>query len=235
MNVSFLMPSRTVVDPRVLQSALALTVESARHEIYLQPEVEYERLSVQNSRDSLAELFLASGNEWSFWMDADMIVPADAVDAMLRIANVDPLTGERFTDIGTPLRIVTGIYYGRGNLELCRRATKAIIPGNDEAADKMIDAASFRPILHVGAGQKWSDTEPFEVEAAGMGCMLVHRNVFQSKRPYFDYAGEDYGFCGAARKAGYKIFALPSVQCGHIGTPPVITAADYKGQKNHGR
>ncbi len=65
-----------------------------------------------------------------------------------------------------------------------------------------------------------------------MGCMLVHRNVFQSlKRPYFDYEGEDYGFCGAARKVGYKIIALPSVQCGHIGTPPVITAADFKEQK----
>lgn len=225
MNVSFLMPSRTVVDPRVLQSALALTVHAAQLEIYLQPEVEYERLSVQNSRDSLAELFLASGNEWSFWMDADMLVPQKAVSTMLAHSHGQP-SG---TTDGQSYRMVTGIYYGRGNFELCRRATKAIVPGQEKEADKMIDAAMYRPILHGGT---WSDTEPFEVEAAGMGCMMIHRNVFQSmKRPYFDYEGEDYGFCGAARKLGYKIIALPSVQCGHIGTPPVITAADFKEQK----
>ncbi len=209
MNISFLMPSRTVVDPRVLQSALALTVDAARHDIFLQPEVEYERLSVQNSRDSLAELFLASKNEWSFWMDADMVLPANTVTHMMGKA----------VELGGS-RILTGIYYGRGNFELCRRATKAIVLGMDKEADAMIDAASFKPILHGGT---WSETEPFEVEAAGMGCMLVHRNVFQSlKRPYFDYKGEDYGFCGEARKLGFKIIALPTLKCGHIGTPPVI-------------
>lgn len=214
MNISFLMPSHTPVDPRVLHSALALGMDAARNNVFLQPEVEYERSSVQASREHLAELFLDSGNMWAFWMDSDMVLEAHTIRTLLRC------TAE------TGAAMATGVYYGRAGYELCRRATDAILRGAKAAeevkefADQTIVERKTRPVLRPDVIQ--SD-EPFKVEAAGFGCMLVHRRVFESmKRPFFDFKGEDFGFCEVARSFGHTIFAVPSLKCGHLGTAPVM-------------
>ena len=81
-------------------------------------------------------------------------------------------------------------------------------------------------------------SEPFEVDYAGTGFMLVKRSVYEALMPttqsyegntgrahafYLtpihddDFESEDYHFCRRAREAGFKIMMDPSIKLGHIG------------------
>jgi len=81
-------------------------------------------------------------------------------------------------------------------------------------------------------------SEPFEVDYAGTGFMLLSRNVLETvaaRVPWWEGANgpvpalfmtpihdgclesEDYNFCRQAREAGFKVIADPSVKLGHYG------------------
>ena len=67
-----------------------------------------------------------------------------------------------------------------------------------------------------------------EVEATGLGCILIKQEVFNKlKKPCFQYIldedglikrGEDFNFCGKARKAGYKIYVDKRFMTNHFST-----------------
>ena len=111
--------------------------------------------------------------------------------------------------------IATGIYFGKGR--------------------------PFFPIirkLDLKAGcyniyTEWGN-EPFEVDGAGLGFMLIPRYVLEAmKQPYTDWTGgfsEDLNFCLKAKKDhGFKIWADPLVKLGHVGSK-VFTSADWAEQ-----
>jgi hypothetical protein len=60
-----------------------------------------------------------------------------------------------------------------------------------------------------------------EVEAAGMACILIKREVFEkTPQPWFfpePAIGEDKAFCRRVKKAGFKIYCDTTLECGHIG------------------
>lgn len=80
--------------------------------------------------------------------------------------------------------------------------------------------------------------EPFEVEFAGTGFMMIRRNVIEAlaaKSESYEgpngrvpalymtpvhndgFESEDYHFCRKAREAGFKIVGDPSIKLGHWG------------------
>jgi len=71
-----------------------------------------------------------------------------------------------------------------------------------------------------------------EIDAAGMGCLLVKREVFEklmkSDDPVFEFKqkilpnsvetmGEDINFCLKAKKLGFSVYLNSNIVCGHIG------------------
>lgn len=81
-------------------------------------------------------------------------------------------------------------------------------------------------------------SEPFEVEFAGTGFMIIKREVIlklASKAEHYEgpngrvpalymtpvhndgFESEDYHFCRKAREAGFKIIGDPSIKLGHWG------------------
>jgi GT2 family glycosyltransferase len=59
-----------------------------------------------------------------------------------------------------------------------------------------------------------------EVDATGLGFMLIRREVFETvKPPWFEMTqnyGEDFSFCWKARQAGFKVYVDTRVKCLHM-------------------
>ena len=80
---------------------------------------------------------------------------------------------------------------------------------------------------------EWGN-EPFEVDGAGMGFMLIPRYVLEKmKQPMCTWDGgfsEDLNFCLKAKKDfNFRIWAHPHIKIGHI-TNKVITSFDWAKQ-----
>lgn len=70
----------------------------------------------------------------------------------------------------------------------------------------------------------------WEVHAFGFGACLIKREVFEkTPRPWFTLdwrCGEDFAFCRAARKAGFKFYVDGAYKIGHIAPGAVIGEAE---------
>ncbi len=226
MKVCLLMPCQGSVPAKAWRASVALSVHAALNGIEVIPQ-ENERAGVHRSRNDLADFFLGTDAKWSLWLDSDVVPPADLITEMLR-CKVAQMT--------------TGIYYGRSDGEMERKALVGALKHVGESdpeihamAEKRVDSYLYKPVflgLNSEVITEWKD-EPFEIQNGGFGCMMVHRSVFDGmERPYFRIGeiGEDVYFCNEARKLGHKIWALPSLRVGHIGTPPVIYGDEQHGQ-----
>lgn len=110
------------------------------------------------------------------------------------------------------------------------------------ANDKDIVGVAFHPRTDMQDRLKWLDethyisleknTDPkykktFECHATGTGIILIKCEVFRKvPRPWFMFEyyetgqvklGEDWFWCRAAKKAGYKIYTDPEIKVGHVG------------------
>ncbi len=93
------------------------------------------------------------------------------------------------------------------------------------------DEPGFVPILEV------DNTKPLvKVDAAGGGCLFVHRSVFARlkerfpKEDPFDHRGrygEDFSFFLRLKEAGIPVYAAPQVEVTHLRVHG-ITADDYE-------
>lgn len=73
-----------------------------------------------------------------------------------------------------------------------------------------------------------SGDTPISVDIVGTGCLMVHREVFETIKnntssPWFYFSelngkvvGEDFVFCQNARNAGYTIFIDPKLRVKHL-------------------
>lgn len=68
--------------------------------------------------------------------------------------------------------------------------------------------------------------EPFEIEACGFGAVFMETDIiramytaFPKETPFtpLPSLGEDIAFCKRARDLGFKLYAEPNVQLGHVG------------------
>lgn len=111
--------------------------------------------------------------------------------------------------------IVTAIYYTKGEPHL------PII--------KKLDLKAGCYNVYV----EWGN-EPFEIDGAGMGFMLIPKYVIEKmKQPLCTWDGgfsEDLNFCLKAKKDhGFRIWAHPQIKVGHI-TSKVVTSFDWVQQ-----
>lgn len=227
-TVSLLCPIGEAVSPLTFQSALTMVGYASKNGVDIQFIGVTERTLIEKARNTLAQTFLKTESEWSFWMDADMVFPKETIVQLLKTAKAKDA------------KMVTGIYYQRGgkNFPVCwirdpklesKKAVKYI--NNQE-----YDANEYLGTFAVPGPEA---TEPFEVNSAGFGCALIHRNVFEAtENPWFLFlphkCSEDFYFFVNAQKKGYKLWADPIPRLGHIGEPKVVYKEDcYASMKEH--
>lgn len=219
-NCSIAIPIAQVVEPKVLQSMMAMVNYSANHDIKIQDIGITERCLIDDARNTLTETFLASSTEWLFWMDSDMTFPADTLVKLFKVAEEKNA------------KMVTGVYYQRrgGNLP-CLWSRGQVTETGAETGTGSVKGKENKymgSFMIINPEKK----EPFKVHSAGFGCVLVHRSVFEMMdRPWFQFikgvCSEDFYFFVNAHELGVDLWADPTIDLGHIGDAPVITKADF--------
>jgi hypothetical protein len=173
-----------------------------------------ERTLINTARNVLAEQFLQTDCEWAFWLDSDMVLPANTIPVMMGWAKK------------LNAQFLTGVYYQRiGN-------HKPLVLIRDEKIRKYQDEYS-----HSNVNPPEGCKDPFKVHCAGFGAILMHRDVLAKlKRPFFRYSmisdegkelSEDFYFCIKAKEAGIPLWAIPELDCLHIGQAPLIGKKDF--------
>jgi hypothetical protein len=164
-----------------------------------------------------------------FWTEHDVVLPPDAV---VKLAQAMQDTGAD---------IVTGFVFRRSapyspmvsKLEHVSR----------EKHDQMRNAksAKVRELANAWTFEEFDERfctavskidpreEPYEVDMASMGCLLIKRSALDSVKDVPDlFAAEplfsiDNVFLMHTRRAGLKLYAVPAVLCGHLADPEIIT------------
>lgn len=163
-----------------------------------------EACYVDQSRDKMVQVALKEGATHIMFIDSDMEFPAESIQHL----------------IDQDKDIIGGLYPRR---QYPYRPTINNIDGK-----KLIVPSSY-PYDRI-----------FEVDAVATGFMLVKTSVFKKlgEPPYFkiqNFHGksirDDVYFCISAKRKGFKVWADPTMNIGHVGTY-VYTMKDHENIKH---
>ena len=190
----------------------------------------YNNSIITEARDLFTHMFLNSGCDYLFFIDADQSFKPEDV---LRMINEDK-------------DIIGGVVpKKRMNWESISEAVKHGVPS--DMLSKF--SGEFNLSLMPGQEQPEDFTKSFEVSHIGTGMMIIHKSVFEklkdSTREYTytgsgilganpgdkmnEYwntnisdegklMGEDVNFCYMWRKLGGKVYAAPYAKTTHVGS-----------------
>lgn len=219
-EVSIAIPIADSVDHRVLQSMLGVVNYSAINGINIVDIGVTHRQMIDDARNNLAETFLATPTEWLFWMDSDMTFSKETLVELFKVAE------------DKDAKLVTGVYYQRKGLNfpvLWSRGDDLESGGKSCDDSKRAERNKYVGSFLLPHPNK---QEPGMAHAAGFGCVLVHRSVFEMMdRPWFKFlpgmCSEDFYFFVEAKELGFQLWYTPKPDLGHIGDSPVITKKDF--------
>lgn len=229
-RVLMLVPTYENINPHVMFAMMA----QLRKQPWLGFEYEHNTV-IQRARNLLAQRFLASEAEWSWWVDADTIPPFKSPGFFYARLGADPkFIKPEFFDVmalerlGAASKSIVGAVYQqrKDTLDSLMVIQPHLHPRNDA------DVQLVRDLLREGPQNR-----VIEVDYVATGCALVHRSVYtdiMAKFPEragkgegepFDFfghdvgvGGEDIAFCHLARESGHKSHLDLGLWCGHLGT-----------------
>jgi GT2 family glycosyltransferase len=167
-----------------------------------------DMVPLDKAREFLFRSALSSGRnlKYTLWLDTDMFVSGEQISAL-----IDYL--ESHQDVAA----VSALYFKKVSFDpVCFR----------KVVENSIE--SYPPFCP-------PTSEPTEVDATGLGCMLVRtsfmkENLASHKKVFwFDEYPEDINFCIQIRQAGGKIVVLPNIVVPHQGG--YVTDAHYNKLK----
>ena len=133
--------------------------------------------------------------EWLIMLDSDVLPPPDFIERMGKHIKEDP-----------SIRMIGGWYKKKSPL------AEPVVYHQTDQKDKS-GAWMWQIYMAPGEGLE-------EVDAAGAGCWLMHREVAEAlgDEPYdMSEGGEDLTLCRKVRELGFKIYIDWSIACAHCG------------------
>lgn len=214
-RVSLAIPCGGNVNPEVLVSMLALVNYSARNGIDIVSIGKSYKQLIDWARNGLTEEFLSTDIEWLFWMDSDMTFSKETLVELFKTAEEKDA------------KIVSGIYYQRKGQNL-----PALWSRGDQTIEGRVSGEGTKKSdlnKYVGAHMfpHPDKKTPFKAHAAGFGCVLVHRSVFEvMDRPWFKFipqvCSEDFYFFVNAKEKGFDLWVNPIPELKHEKDPEFV-------------
>jgi GT2 family glycosyltransferase len=158
------------------------------------------------ARNTCAEEFLRSGQEWLWFVDTDTVFGPDVLPRLMALA--DP--------VKRPVVSAAVPIGGRDPRERMQQVTG--IPELFWAAYRSDEVGGLRPL---SAREPLGECE--RVDAVGTGCVLIHRTVLEAvgPGPFCELSsgnavmGEDLAFCRRADALGVPVHVAGRVRVGH--------------------
>ena len=191
--------------------AVAISMIAAARTPRLGPVIRVEGAClISRLRNQIVSTFLAQSRaEWLLMLDADEVLSVPAFDALCDAADVD----ER--------PIVAGLYFGAFDMGEAYPTPMPMVFARDA------ETGGYQPIHDLPAN------EVIRIDAAGTGCLLIHRRVLEAMREHHtadegpDYCwfidgpvngqwvGEDVAFCMRAAMRGFPLHAATAATLPH--------------------
>ncbi len=187
MKLLIAVPTMDFVPVQFLQSLTALERKLKDDGIWFE-ECIISGTLVYMARDKLAGKAINGGFTHVLWLDSDMVFNENLLEDLQMCKK----------------QFVSCCYNGRR-------------PGYQSCIFKSID------LNNVERFEEYP-RDPFEIEGCGFGAVLIDVEILKAVMLNFKTCfnplpqmGEDLAFCYRARSLGYRIFAEPNVQLGHVG------------------
>lgn len=154
---------------------------------------------VYDARNDLCTQAIKGHFDYIMWFDSDMVFPPDVIHRLME-------------HLDNGCDIVTGVYFRR-------RPPYTPVLYSKLDFDMENESIEYEPSKEI------PEDGLFEVQGCGFGCVLMKTAVLHHMGLdlglWFEPIGgigEDLAFCIRAAKAGYKVFADPTIRIGHVGT-----------------
>lgn len=159
------------------------------------------RQRIIDSRNIIRQKVLDEGYDYFLSLEQDVVPPKDVTRRLL----------------SHDKKIVTGVYFSyQTNNDVTLLVPLLWKKVKREEIRFMLEREVLEPKL-------------MEVDACGLGCILIHRDVLKKVKFRYDKSDkgfDDMWFCKDASDAGFKIFADTSIKCKHL-----IKGWSWKGIK----
>lgn len=219
-QIAIAIPVAESVQPKVMQTILAAVAFAARNGVEITDIGVTQREMIDKARNALTEAFLGTSTEWLMWFDSDMTFPKETITELLKVAEEKNA------------KMVSGIYYQRKGQNLPVLWSRGSETESGQISGEGSKKSEYNKYVGSFMFPDPDKKQPFKAHAAGFGCVLVHRSVFEvMPRPWFRFieggCSEDFYFFVEAKEKGFELWVTPVLDLGHIGDPPVITKADF--------
>lgn len=165
-------------------------------------------LGVDRVRSHLASRALLTEHEWWVWLDADMVVEARQVEALLAEARARDLTWLAASAVC------------RGSLDVNVRPLDGapVAFGSDGGVIELAKGAVACAVTHRRLFETLAPTLPeVDYEDDATGEMFPGRPFFWPLVRDRTHYGEDYSLALRAREAGIRVWCDTRVKVGHLG------------------
>lgn len=228
-RLAILLATNRPVPPAMMDTVLPM---------FKQSEMRYKRFSfnsIYHVRNMLAEWFLKSGCEWSWWTDDDMIHPCGDAPLFKQLLAEYTASTTPYPDVYASAHSIYRLrFHEKKIIGACYFGRKQGVPGQFAGAGSQV----MRDILRKGPR---NEIRP--VDWLGFGSILIHRDVFTDiirtqgdkikvtneyirKTLGYEYSffmpisqdfGDDQSFCARAKEAGHQPFVDLSLMPAHVG------------------
>jgi len=170
------------------------------------PEFDPRASDTMVAREYLRKACLRIGSPYMLWMDADMVLPGDALRSYLSHTS--------------EAEIVSGVYLERTERPGTGPVSKVpgVVVKNSGLAPRVDYVIASAPAGAYVPRDEAFRGPPFYADGVGFGSVLTARSALEKADfvTLCEPVSEDFAFCEMARRAGSKILVDTAVRCGHL-------------------